>query len=89
VLDRQEARITSAVVLVGGLLGIGAKSVAIPWKEVMLENNGKTVVVSMSKDELTNAPDWKKPEEAPTSATGAPGAPRTTEPMGTSRPPAR
>jgi sporulation protein YlmC with PRC-barrel domain len=84
VLDRQEARITTAVVSVGGVLGIGAKSVAIPWKEVMLENNGKTIVVSMSKDEINNAPEWKKPEQTPPSAVRTPA-----EPMGTPRPPAR
>jgi sporulation protein YlmC with PRC-barrel domain len=62
VVDRQEMRVTSAVVSVGGVLGIGSKSVAIPWREVMLEDGGKTLVVAMSRDEIGQAPDWKKPD---------------------------
>jgi sporulation protein YlmC with PRC-barrel domain len=71
VVDRQDMRVTSAVVSVGGLLGIGSKSVAIPWREVMLENGGKTIVVAMSKDEISQAPDWKKPDDQPTARPSA------------------
>src|SRR5215475_12163691 len=34
VLDPKDAKIKNVVVSMGGLLGIGAKSVAIPWQEV-------------------------------------------------------
>jgi sporulation protein YlmC with PRC-barrel domain len=63
VLDPQEAKIKNAVVSVGGLLGIGSKSVAIPWNEVTLQSDGKAVVVAMGREELQNAPEWKKPAE--------------------------
>ena len=87
VLDPHEAKIKNAVVSVGGVLGIGAKTVAIPWDQMKLQSDGKAVVLAMGKEELENAPEWKKPEAeprpsaagpttAPTSPRpGAPGAP--------------
>lgn len=80
VVDRQDARIASAVVSVGGVLGIGSREVAIPWKDLMLENDGRTVVVSMSKEELEAAPEWQKPREAPTAAPGSPAERPATPP---------
>jgi sporulation protein YlmC with PRC-barrel domain len=63
VFDPQDAKIKNAVVSMGGLLGIGSKSVAIPWSEITLQSDGKAVVVAMGKEELQNAPEWKKPVE--------------------------
>jgi sporulation protein YlmC with PRC-barrel domain len=61
-IDPQEARIKAAVVSVGGLLGIGAKSVAIPWSKFTLGAERDTVVVAMGKEELEQAPTWQKSE---------------------------
>jgi sporulation protein YlmC with PRC-barrel domain len=61
VIDLQQARIKTAVVSMGGLLGIGSKSVAVPWSEVKSSDDGKTVIIAKAKDELENAPEWKKP----------------------------
>jgi sporulation protein YlmC with PRC-barrel domain len=63
VLDPHDAKIKNAVISTGGVLGIGAKTVAIPWQEVTPEPDGKSVVVAMQKEELQNAPEWKKPAE--------------------------
>jgi len=63
VLDPQDAKIKNVVVSMGGLLGIGARSVAIPWQEVTPQSDGKAVVVAMGKEELQSAPEWKKPVE--------------------------
>jgi sporulation protein YlmC with PRC-barrel domain len=63
VLDPKDAKIKNAVVSVGGLLGIGARSVAIPWQEVTPQSDGKAVVVAVGKEELQSAPEWKKPVE--------------------------
>jgi sporulation protein YlmC with PRC-barrel domain len=63
VVDGQDASVTTAVVSVGGVLGIGSKSVAIPWHEMMPSEDGQSLVVAMTKDELENAPAWKKPDE--------------------------
>jgi sporulation protein YlmC with PRC-barrel domain len=81
VLDPQEAKIKDAVVAMGGVLGIGSKLVAIPWKEVTPQADGKTVIVAMGKAELQDAPDWRKPiEETMPPARGpttAPTVPRS------------
>jgi sporulation protein YlmC with PRC-barrel domain len=63
VVDGQDASVTTAVVSVGGILGIGSKSVAIPWQEIRPSEDGQSFVVAMTKHELENAPAWKKPDE--------------------------
>jgi sporulation protein YlmC with PRC-barrel domain len=65
VIDPHDARIKAAVVSVGGVLGIGAKSVAVPWDKVTMGSgtDRDTVVVAMGKDELETAPGWQKTEK--------------------------
>jgi len=36
--------------------------VAVPWSEVKSSDDGKTVIIAKAKEELENAPEWKKPE---------------------------
>ena len=64
VIDPHDARIKAAVVSVGGLLGIGAKSVAIPWDKVTMGSGSDkdSIVVAMGKEELEKAPGWQKSE---------------------------
>jgi sporulation protein YlmC with PRC-barrel domain len=64
VIDPADAKIKAAVVSVGGVLGIGAKSVAIPWDKVTMGSgtDRDTVVVAMGKEELEQAPGWQKTE---------------------------
>jgi sporulation protein YlmC with PRC-barrel domain len=76
VLDPKDAKIKNAVVSMGGLLGIGSKSVTIPWNEVTLQSDGKAVVVAMGREELQNAPEWRKPA----AETRPPGREPTTSP---------
>jgi sporulation protein YlmC with PRC-barrel domain len=78
VLDPRDAKIKNAVVAMGGLLGIGAKWVAIPWQDVTPQVDGKAVIVAMGKEELQNAPEWKKPIEE----TRPPGREPATAPTG-------
>jgi sporulation protein YlmC with PRC-barrel domain len=62
VIDPSDARITTAVIAVGGVLGLGAKSVAIPWNKVTMGSGSDrdTVVVAMEKEEFEKAPTWEK-----------------------------
>jgi sporulation protein YlmC with PRC-barrel domain len=84
IIDK-ENRVTGAVLSVGGFLGLGAKSVAVPWDSLKIENrdNKQVAVIAMSNDEIVNAPDFKtqaqvKAEsEAPRRAPGAPASPMT------------
>ena len=77
VFDLQDAKIKNVVVSMGGLLGIGAKWVAIPWQEVTPQSDGKAVIVAMGKEDLKNAPEWKKPVDE----TIPPGREPATAPM--------
>lgn len=62
VIDPKDARIKAAIVSVGGVLGIGAKSVAVPWDKVTMGSDADrdTIVVAMGKEELEQAPGWQK-----------------------------
>jgi sporulation protein YlmC with PRC-barrel domain len=64
VIDPHDARIKAAVVSVGGVLGLGAKSVAIPWDKMTMGTgtDTDTITVAMGKDELEKAPVWQKSE---------------------------
>ena len=64
VIDPHDARIKAAVVSVGGVLGLGAKSVAIPWDRMTMGTGAErdTIIVAMGRDELERAPGWQKSE---------------------------
>jgi sporulation protein YlmC with PRC-barrel domain len=62
----KSGRIVNVVIGVGGILGIGEKSVAVPFTalSVTAEADGKRVVkVPLSKDQLKAAPDFKATEK--------------------------
>jgi sporulation protein YlmC with PRC-barrel domain len=79
VLDPKEAKIESIVISTGGLLGIGAKRVAVPWDQVKPAADDQAFVVTMTKEELQQAPSWEKAAEKTVPATQpaptSPGAP--------------
>ncbi len=75
--------VLAAVIGVGGFLGIGAKNVAVPFKSLEMSRDSdanEKIVMRFSKDELTQAPDFKPlmPPPPKPPVAGAPG--------GTSRP---
>jgi len=54
--------IAAVVIGVGGFLGLGEKQVAVDFsslKVVLAADNTKRFVIQTTKDELTNAPDFK------------------------------
>lgn len=57
----KDHKLTGAVLSVGGFLGLGSKSVAVPWESLKIESrdNRQVAVLSMSNDEIVNAPDFK------------------------------
>jgi sporulation protein YlmC with PRC-barrel domain len=64
VIDPHDARIKAAIVSVGGILGLGAKSVAIPWEKMTMGTGADrdTIIVAMAKEELETAPGWQRSE---------------------------
>jgi sporulation protein YlmC with PRC-barrel domain len=77
VLDRSGS-IKALVIGVGGFLGIGAKDVAIPFKQfqVVPGTDGKSDVLtlSMTKDQLADAQDFKPYEPPRPAVTPGPAA---------------
>ena len=63
--------VAAVVIGVGGFLGIGQKQVAVDFSALQLvvaADNTKRFVVQTSKDELTNAPDFKTVDTTPSQA---------------------
>jgi sporulation protein YlmC with PRC-barrel domain len=79
VLNPQDGKIESVVISTGGVLGIGAKRVAVPWNQVKPATDEPAFIVAMTKDELQQAPNWERAAEkampATPPATMPPGQP--------------
>jgi PRC-barrel domain len=72
------------VVATGGVLGVGARDVALPIDQFQWDANKGGFKVSKTEDELKKMPEWKS-----ASGTGASGSGSTTPPpSGSSSPPA-
>lgn len=59
-LDVRGARIAYAVLAVGGLLGIGEKFFAIPWRSLTLDTDNRQFILDVDKERLKNAPGFDK-----------------------------
>jgi len=59
--------VTTAVVSVGGLLGVGKKDVAVPFKDLKVASrDGKDwLVLNQSKEDLKTAPAYDKKTNSP------------------------
>jgi sporulation protein YlmC with PRC-barrel domain len=55
----EEGKIVGVVLKVGGMLGIGGKSVGIKWNEVQVSPTEEVMTISYSQDQLEVAPDFK------------------------------
>lgn len=60
------AKVTAAIVSVGGFIGVGQKDVMIPFKDLMISTrNGKDwLTLNRTKDELKMLPTFDKKAEA-------------------------
>lgn len=66
-LARPDGSIAAAVVEYGGFLGIGARKVAIPWRELHLERDGQQLVAitDLTPDQLRTIPEYRPEAVAP------------------------
>jgi sporulation protein YlmC with PRC-barrel domain len=62
ILDK-DGRASGVVLNVGGVLGIGAKSVGLTWKEIDVKPDQQAVQISYSKEQLKAAPDFKTTDQ--------------------------
>jgi len=63
ILLDKDGKATGVVLSVGGLLGVGAKSVGLTWKEIDVKPEEQQVQVSYTKDQLEAAPDFKTSDQ--------------------------
>ena len=59
-----QGQVRAAVVDVGGFLGMGQHTVAIDWDQLKINPSSNRVTVSMTKDQLKSAPEYKKAAQA-------------------------
>lgn len=55
-VDPKDGRVKTVVVQMGGTLGVGGKSIAMPWESVKLAQDGDKIVVSAEQQVLEQAP---------------------------------
>jgi hypothetical protein len=67
-IDPQSGRISAAVLAFGGVLGVGAKRVAISWETLERGLGGEELIAALSKEQLQNAPSFEEEDQrsAPT-----------------------
>ena len=58
-----ENQVDHAILDVGGFLGFGAKSVAIPIEELQVAPDQDRVVVNLTRDQLDAMPEWQRGDE--------------------------
>jgi sporulation protein YlmC with PRC-barrel domain len=59
-INLQDGSVAYAVLSFGGFLGMGDKLFAIPWSSIIVDQDNKCCVISMSKEQLENAPGFDK-----------------------------
>jgi sporulation protein YlmC with PRC-barrel domain len=62
ILFNDKGQATGVVLSVGGVLGLGAKSVGLHWSEVDIQPDAQVAKVQYNKDQLEAAPDFKTVE---------------------------
>lgn len=59
-IDMASGRVAYAVLSFGGILGMGDKLFAVPWKALKLDTVNKRFTLDVSKDALEDAPGFDK-----------------------------
>lgn len=94
ILFNEQGQATGVVLSVGGVLGLGAKSVGLQWSEVDVQPDAQVAKIQYSKDQLEAAPDFKTQEaqkaesdaaqmQSQAPASGTTTVPTTTPPAST------
>jgi sporulation protein YlmC with PRC-barrel domain len=59
-IDMASGKVAYAVLSFGGILGLGDKLFAVPWKALTLDTENKRFTLDVSKEELEEAPGFDK-----------------------------
>jgi len=71
-LDPHTGRVMYAVVAMGGFLGMGERTVIVPWQALAVARNGKALVLNVSPQMLQQAPVYEKGKEPVYAPAGEP-----------------
>jgi sporulation protein YlmC with PRC-barrel domain len=63
-IDPRIGRVMYAVVSMGGFLGMGEKTVVVPWHAIEVARNGKSLVLNLSQQMLQQALPYEKGKES-------------------------
>jgi len=63
-VEPRTGRVMYAVVGMGGFLGMGEKSILVPWHTMEVARNGNSIVLNVSRQVLQQAPNYEKGKEA-------------------------
>jgi sporulation protein YlmC with PRC-barrel domain len=63
-VEPRTGRVMYAVVGMGGFLGMGEKSILVPWHTMEAARNGNSIVLNVSRQVLQQAPSYEKGKEA-------------------------
>lgn len=58
-IDRETGEVKGAVLSVGGFLGIGAKSIAVKWRDLAMRYDGSEIILPLSRAEAEAAPAFE------------------------------
>jgi sporulation protein YlmC with PRC-barrel domain len=59
-IDLESGRIAYAVLSFGGILGMGDKLFAVPWRSLEVDTDQKCLLLDADKERLKNAPGFDK-----------------------------
>jgi len=93
ILFDEKGQAKGVVLSVGGVLGLGAKSVGLQWSEVDIQPDAQVAKIQYNKDQLQAAPDFKtseaqKAESDAAQSQSQQAAPASNAPATTTTPPA-
>jgi sporulation protein YlmC with PRC-barrel domain len=88
ILFNENGQATGVVLSVGGVLGLGAKSVGLQWSEVDIQPDAEVAKIQYNKDQLEAAPDFKTQEAQKAESEAAQMQLQQTAPAGTAPAPA-
>lgn len=57
-IDVPTGKIAYAILSVGGFLGVGDKSFAVPWEALTFDERKKQFILNVDKKQLENAPEF-------------------------------
>lgn len=90
ILISKDGKVEAFLLSIGGFLGVGAKEVALAPSSVQLtqdSNNNWKATVSMSKDQLAQAPNFERAKDRPTTTgSGMTSGSSTTAPRNATTP---